>query len=70
MAFRSEGDARAWAIEHGDDRGATVPVDVLGGLSHHWYGGRFSDDWRPATGAARQASLREAGLGGAFWELG
>ncbi len=70
MAFRSEGDASEWAIEHGDAPGATVPVEVLGDLSRGWYGGRLDDEWRPSSVAAKQEFLREAGLSGAFWELG
>lgn len=72
MAFRSEGDARVWERERvsgGGRPGAVVPVDVLGRLSRHWYGGRLSDAWRPASAAAKQAMLREAVLTGPFWEL-
>ena len=81
MAFRSEGDARAWEQESagdltarnrglGTNPGATVPVEVLGELSRRWYGDRLEDQWRPSSSAAKQALLREAGLRGAFWELG
>ena len=47
-----------------------VPVDVLGKLSRGWYGGRFSDDWRPASAAVKRALLREVGLTGSFWDPG
>jgi len=70
VAFRSEGDARAWEQESGGSPGATVSVEVLGELSRRWYGGRLDDEWRPSPAAEKQALLREAGLRGAFWELG
>ncbi|MCY3613081.1 MAG: hypothetical protein OXH51_16260 [Gemmatimonadetes bacterium] len=70
MAFRSEGDARAWELERGGDPGAIVPVGLLGELSREWYAGRLDDAWRPYTARARQALLRDAGLDGEFWELG
>ena len=69
MAFRSEADAKAWERESDGAPGATVPVEVLGELSRDWYGGRLEDEWRPSSGAEKQALLREAGLQGAFWEL-
>ena len=70
MAFRSEGDARAWEAGQGGGPGAIVPVEALGKLSQRWYGGRLDDEWRPSTAAEKQALLREAGLSGEFWELG
>ena len=69
MAFRSEGDARAWE-RAGGGQGAIVPVEVLGELSRDWYAGRLDDAWRPYSAQARQALLRDAGLSGEFWELG
>ncbi|MCY3546733.1 MAG: hypothetical protein OXH49_07615 [Gemmatimonadetes bacterium] len=70
MAFRSEGDARAWERGRGGDAGAIVSVEVLGELSREWYAGRLDDAWRPYSARARQALLRDAGLDGEFWELG
>ena len=61
---------RAWERERDGARGATVPVEVLGELSRQWYGGRMSDEWRPLSPAAKEAMLRNVGLGGDFWELG
>ena len=71
MAFRSEGAAGAWErrCPGGAAAGATVAVEVLGRLSAQWYAGRFDDDWRPSSPAAKQALLHDAGLRGAFWEL-
>ncbi len=64
------GNESAPAYEQRDAPGATVPVEVLGDLSRGWYGGRLDDEWRPSSVAAKQEFLREAGLSGAFWELG
>jgi len=70
VAFRSEGDAKAWERGWGGESGAIVPVEVLGKLSRDWYGGRLEDAWRPYSGRAKQTLLRDAGLCGEFWELG
>ena len=69
MAFRSEGDVKAWERGRRGDPGAIVPVEVLGELSRDWYGGRLDDAWRPSTPAEKQALLREVGLDGPFWGL-
>ena len=70
MAFRSEGDARAWERERGGGTGAIVPIEVLGELSRDWYGGRLDDAWRPYSAREKEALFRDAGLRGEFWELG
>ena len=70
MAFRSEGDARAWERGRGGGQGAIVPVEVLGELNRDWYARRLDDAWRPYSAQAKQALLRDAGLSGEFWELG
>ncbi|MDE2754306.1 MAG: hypothetical protein OXI83_17165 [Gemmatimonadota bacterium] len=69
MAFRSEGDAKAWERGRGGFPGAMVPVEVLGELSRDWYGGRLEDAWRPYSATAKQGLLQDAGLRGAFWKL-
>ncbi len=71
MAFRSEAAAAAWERRQpsGRNGGAAVPVRVIGRLSAAWYAGRFDDDWRPSSLAAKQAILSAAGLQGAFWKL-
>ncbi len=71
MAFRSEAAAAAWERRQpsGRNGGAVVPVRVIGRLSAGWYEGRFDDDWRPVSLAAKQALLHDAGLRGAFWKV-
>ena len=70
LAFRSEGDAMAWAAARGLESAVAVGIGTLGELSRGWYGGRMSDDWRPLSPAAKKAEVRSAGLSGEFWELG
>lgn len=71
MAFRSGGAAAAWERRQprAAEPDAFVPVEVLGRLSAPWYAGRFDDGWRPASVAAKQILLDEAGLRGPFWKL-
>ncbi len=69
LAFRSEGDVRAWMDRTGHAFGAMIDFETMWAIAQPWYAGRLEADWRGLSAQAGQAIFDELGLTGDWWRL-
>lgn len=69
LAFRSEGDVKAWIDRTGMPFGAMVDFATMWALVQKWYAGRMDPGWRGLGAERGQAIIDGLGLTGDWWRL-
>lgn len=70
LPFRGARDIAEWCERHRQPRGQAVPVTQVSRLARAWYGKHADTDWKKWSVSQAQEIFRQAGLEGAFWNLG
>jgi hypothetical protein len=70
VAFRSEGELRAWLVAKGHTFGAIAAPQTLYDLAREWYAGRLDVEFEPLSAAHKQRLFDKYGLRGEFWAIG
>ena len=69
LAFRSEGDVKAWLERTGHPFGAMTDFATMWAIVQPWYADRMDVGWRGLSAEAGQGIFDELGLTGDWWRL-